>query len=139
KAQHYAFEALPNAKLYSDSVTSKLSLGSVEELKETYNSRTFLIKASAPANLFIKDAYSPYWKAEIDKTPATVERVLTLYKMIPVPMGEHRVTLRFHPFGVVEALLINYLLFVGFGLSALGLWGSLPSTIRQNRLVLGDA
>jgi hypothetical protein len=56
---------------------------------------TFSYRSDGPEMLVVADAWHPQWKASIDGEDAPVIRVNKLFKGVPVPAGEHRVTLYF--------------------------------------------
>jgi hypothetical protein len=72
--------------------------------------------ASADAWLVLSDTYYPGWTASVDGQPTTVLRGDVLFRVVPVPGGEHDVELRFEPASVKVGLaisLVSLLLVVG--------------------------
>jgi hypothetical protein len=63
--------------------------------------------ASADAWLVLSDTYYPGWVAYIDGQPTTVLRGDVLFRVVPVPGGEHDVEFRFEPTSVRVGLLIT--------------------------------
>lgn len=69
----------------------------VSEFKRTYNQLHFELKASDECVLFLRDAYSPYWKARINGAPTPVYRALVCFKCLVIPKGTSTVNLDFSP------------------------------------------
>jgi hypothetical protein len=63
--------------------------------------------ASADAWLVLSDTYYPGWVASVDHSPVTVLRGDVLFRVIPVPAGEHEVEFQFEPASVRIGLLIS--------------------------------
>jgi Bacterial membrane protein YfhO len=61
----------------------------------------------AAAWLVLTDTYYPGWTAYLDGQPATVLRGDVLFRVVPVPSGEHEVALRFEPDSVKLGLGIS--------------------------------
>jgi hypothetical protein len=57
--------------------------------------------------LVLSDTYYPGWTAEVDGQPTTLLRGDLLFRVIPVPAGEHDVELRFEPTSVKLGLGIS--------------------------------
>ena len=76
--------------------------------------------ASADAWLVLSDTYYPGWVARVDGQPTTVLRGDVLFRVVPVPAGEHDVEFRFEPASVRLGLAISVvsLLLVLLGLVA---------------------
>jgi hypothetical protein len=99
-------------------------VGSVE-WKERFNSRAELsVLSDRPALLLITDNYYPDWYALVDGSEAPVLRADYSFRAIPIPAGEHEVTLVYRS-GVLRASA-----FVSAGMMILllgvGIGGSLP-------------
>jgi uncharacterized membrane protein YfhO len=63
--------------------------------------------ASADAWLVLSDTYYPGWSAWIDGQPVSVLRGDVLFRVVPVPGGDHDVELRFEPVSVKIGLAIS--------------------------------
>jgi uncharacterized membrane protein YfhO len=57
--------------------------------------------------LVLSDTYYPGWTATIDGEPSRVLRGDVLFRVIPIPGGEHDVDLRFEPTSVTIGLWIS--------------------------------
>jgi hypothetical protein len=75
----------------------------------SYQPDTVLLHTSADGNawLVLSDTYYPGWTAAVDGQPTTVLRGDVLFRVVPVPAGEHDVELRFEPASVKFGLAIN--------------------------------
>jgi hypothetical protein len=78
--------------------------------------------ASASAWLVLSDTYYPGWIATVDGQPASLLRGDVLFRVVPVPAGEHDVEFRFEPASVKLGLLISLgtLVVVALGLVLAG-------------------
>jgi uncharacterized membrane protein YfhO len=72
--------------------------------------------------LVLSDTYYPGWTASIDGQPTTVLRGDVLFRVVPVPSGEHDVQLRFEPGSVKLGLVISAVCLIGV-VAALALAG----------------
>lgn len=79
---------------------------------------TFSYRSDSPELLVVADAWHPQWKASIDGEDAPVIRVNRLFKGVPLPAGEHRVTLYFditkYRFGIYLSLAAWVILIIAF-------------------------
>jgi uncharacterized membrane protein YfhO len=57
--------------------------------------------------LVLSDTYYPGWTATVDGQPTQVMRGDVLFRVVPIPGGEHDVVLRFAPASVTIGLLIS--------------------------------
>lgn len=89
--------------------------GSVEVAERSYNSLRVSVQSSAPAILFIRDSYSPYWRASVNGADAPIAEALGHFKAVVVPAGRSEVALRFAPSGVTAALWGAYGALLGVG------------------------
>jgi hypothetical protein len=78
--------------------------------------------ADGDAWLVLSDTYYPGWTASIDGQPTTVLRGDVLFRVVPVPSGEHDVQLRFEPGSVKLGLVISAVCLIGV-VAALALAG----------------
>jgi hypothetical protein len=65
------------------------------------------VQATAPAYLFLSEVYYPGWKASIDGRRASILRGNYLFRVIPVPGGNHRVRVYFDPWTVKLGVIIT--------------------------------
>ncbi|MDQ6675078.1 MAG: YfhO family protein, partial [Chloroflexota bacterium] len=84
---------------------------------------TIHTSASAEAWLVLSDTYYPGWVASVDGQPTSVLRGDVLFRVVPVPAGEHDVEFHFQPWSIKLGLLISLgaLLLVAAGLVVAGL------------------
>jgi len=84
----------------------------------------FRVRTDAPQLLVISEVYYPAgWKAYVDGEEAPIYRANYLFRAVPVPAGEHTVTLRFEPESHRIGLIISWittLLVYGTVLSIIG-------------------
>lgn len=76
------------------------------------------ISSPSPAYLFFSEVYYPGWKAFIDGVPADILRGNYIFRVIPVPEGNHVVDLSFRPGSIkagIAVSLITLLLLAFFG------------------------
>ncbi|HZU75518.1 MAG TPA: YfhO family protein, partial [Dehalococcoidia bacterium] len=62
---------------------------------------------NGPALLVLTDTYYPGWQAFVDGQPAPLLRGDVLFRVVPVPAGEHEVEFRFEPQSLRLGLLIT--------------------------------
>lgn len=58
---------------------------------------TVAVTATHPAVLVVTESYDPGWRAWVDGTPAPVWRANAIFRGVPVPVGDHRVEMRYRP------------------------------------------
>ena len=63
--------------------------------------------ADGDAWLVLSDTYYPGWTASVDGQPTTVLRGDVLFRVVPVPAGEHQVEFRFEPRTMRTGLAIS--------------------------------
>lgn len=86
------------------------------------NSRmTVQVAAARPGLVVLSDAYYPGWQAWVDGKPAPIYRANAIFRAVPVPAGEHTVTLAYRPVSLLVGGLITAAT-LGVG-AALVLWG----------------
>ncbi len=75
----------------------------------TYGPNDVRVHTSADGDawLVLSDTYYPGWTATVDGQPASVLRGDVLFRVVPVPAGEHDVDLRFEPSSVKIGLGIS--------------------------------
>jgi len=64
--------------------------------------------ASADAWLVLSDTFYPGWTASVDGQAVTVLRGDVLFRVVPIPAGEHEIEFRFAPASVRLGLLISF-------------------------------
>lgn len=83
--------------------------GSVNILWQSYNQLELKVNSSGNGVLFIRDEYSPYWKAWVDGQRTDIARAFFNYKAVAVPEGESTVLLKFEPPYIGFSLLVSYI------------------------------
>jgi hypothetical protein len=75
------------------------------------------VSAEKPSLLFVANPYLPYWRARVDGRPARVHRADYAFQSVPVPQGEHEVTLEYRSGPVLAsgALSLGAALFLAGG------------------------
>lgn len=67
------------------------------------------VRSAEPGLLFLSETWYPGWEAEVDGRRAPLLRACYAFRAVPVPAGEHAVTLRYRPrsfrLGVAGSLL----------------------------------
>lgn len=103
--------------------------------------------ASAPGLLVVSEVAASGWRATVDGRPAPILVTDGVLRGIPIPAGDHVVTLRYRPTNLVVGTMVSVL--VGIGMSAalvvviVSRWpgvrpGSRPRRVRRTiRLVTG--
>lgn len=99
------FSSFFNAQLPALSGTSR-----VQVKYKTYNRLSFKVQTDRPSLLFVRDGFSPHWKATVNGVDVPVGRAWHLFKVLPVPAGNSVVNLAFSPPWVPEALAASYFL-----------------------------
>lgn len=89
------------------------------------------VSLSRPAYLIVQEYYDPGWTAEIEqadgtKTTRPIERANLIFQAIPLPAGEHRVTLRYQPASFTRGLAISLI-----SLILLVVWGGIATQLRR--------
>ncbi|PQO42943.1 YfhO family protein [Blastopirellula marina] len=89
------------------------------------------VSLSRPAYLIVQEYYDPGWIAEIDnvgssKTMRPTERANLIFQAIPLPAGQHRVTLRYRPASFTRGLTLTLI-----SLTALIAWGATATQLRR--------
>ena len=75
------------------------------------------VSAKRPSMLFVGNAWLPYWIAEVDGKSTPLLRADYAFQAVPVPAGDHQVTIRFHspPYVAARAVTLAALLFLTAG------------------------
>ncbi|MGH7444368.1 MAG: YfhO family protein [Longimicrobiales bacterium] len=94
--------------------------GSVTWVERGLNAMTLRVQADRPAMLVVLDNYYPAWHAQVDGEAAPLVRANLTFRAVPVPAGEHVVTMRFVPDALRAGVLVSVslllaLLAVGIG------------------------
>lgn len=88
--------------------------GSVAFTERGLDAMTLRVQADRPALLVVLDNYFPAWHAWVDGESAPVLRANLAFRAVPVPAGEHVVTLRYVPetlhAGVIASVTLLVLL-----------------------------
>lgn len=79
--------------------------------------------AASNALLVLTDTYYPGWSARVDGQPEPVVRGDVLFRVVPVPAGEHDLELSFEPLSVQLGLLVS-VASAGLAIAALVLSGA---------------
>ncbi len=93
--------------------------GSVEWVDRRLNAMTLRVRADRPGMLVVLDNYYPAWQADVDGEPAQLVRANLAFRAVPVPAGEHVVTLRYVPDTLRAGVLVSatlLLLLMGVGM-----------------------
>jgi hypothetical protein len=76
-----------------------------------YENTDVEVEAEAPGGGFVvlNDVWHPWWRAEVDGTPAEIMKANVLFRAVAVPPGRHVVRFTFHPLaGAWEELRGSY-------------------------------
>jgi len=76
------------------------------------------VSASAPATVVLPEGYDRDWSATVDGLTAPVLRANVAFRAVPVPAGDHAVTLVYRPSGLVPGVILS-LLSIGAALGVL--------------------
>lgn len=90
-----------------------LRVGNAATARQGYNALTIKVSTSRPCLLFLRDAYSPYWSAEVNAQPVPIARAWFNFQAVPLPAGACEIHLRFSPPLIGQALLSAYLVLFG--------------------------
>jgi hypothetical protein len=101
----------------------------------TYGPNDVRVHTSADGDswLVLSDTYYPGWSATVDGQPVSVLRGDVLFRVVPVPAGDHDVELRFEPASLKIGLAISLVCLTGV-LLALGIAGKMA---RRRRTTSG--
>ena len=83
--------------------------GQIALESRTFNSWNFHVVTDRPVLLFLRDGYSPYWKAKVNGSTTPIARAWYHFKAVPLPAGMNRVELRFEPPHIALLLALGYL------------------------------
>ena len=95
--------------------------------KKTYNEFQFRVTTDRAALFFLRDGFSPYWKAWVNDKPVDIWRAYYNFKAIALPEGSSFVRFRFTPTGMGLSLFLAYGLLIGVFCKTLWDAFSLPS------------
>jgi len=111
---HQPFQPRQEVILADDAATLTAGLatdrGGVGSARVTaYSSGDIQVHTSASADawLVLSDTFYPGWTATVDGQAVTVLRGDVLFRVVPIPAGEHAVEFRFEPASVRLGLLIS--------------------------------
>jgi hypothetical protein len=79
-------------------------------VKLSYNERVLNVWSPEPALLFIRDAFSPYWKTKVAGEEVPISKAFGNFKAIPIPAGASQVSMRFRPPFIPLSIFAAYLL-----------------------------
>jgi hypothetical protein len=80
-------------------VTLAASAGTATIEKYTPTSLTIKTISEGAKLLFLSDVYDPGWQATVDGDPVDIFRADYAFRAVPVPPGEHIITMRYAPRG----------------------------------------
>lgn len=83
----------------------------------TANEAAIAVTTPAGGTLTYRDAWTPAWRATVDRAPVPLGRNRDGLKTLPVPPGEHRVGLVFRP-PVGEQAMLMLAVLLGLSLAA---------------------
>jgi hypothetical protein len=81
--------------------------GSVQVLSEEPDVRRLRVHADGPALLVVRENYYPGWRAAVDGRRAPLYRTNYLFSGVPLPAGDHDVTLTYRPAGFRAAMVVS--------------------------------
>lgn len=67
------------------------------------------VSLNDPGYLVVNELWFPGWKAKVNGQPAPVLRANRSFRAVPLPAGEHRVIMTFHPVGLETGMIITIL------------------------------
>jgi hypothetical protein len=126
---HQPFQPDQEVILADDTMTQAVGLGAERGGHGTasvtdYGPNSVRVHTSADGDawLVLSDTYYPGWTASVDGQPASVLRGDVLFRVVPVPSGEHDVVLQFQPASVRlgAAISLISLAILIFGVLAAG-------------------
>lgn len=103
--------------------------GSAEIERYTANEVRVHASTTGEALLVLSDTYYPGWRAFVDGHEQPLLRGDLLFRVVPLPAGEHEVEFRFEPSSVRIGLLISALS-LAIAAAVLVMAGMLPKTSR---------
>jgi hypothetical protein len=74
---------------------------------ESMNSLVVLVSTTSPALLQANESWAPGWRADIDGRPVALYRSNYAFRAVPVPAGQHVVTMRYSPRSALWGLLME--------------------------------
>lgn len=94
----------------------------VRDYVETDRGLSFQAEMPRPGDVLISYTYTPRWEVSVDGEPARFSSYEGLIRL-PLPAGDHRVDVRYRPYGTVWPSLGLGLGMVAAALGAVSLWG----------------
>jgi hypothetical protein len=125
----------PSNYLLRDGIQERATQAKI--IPVAYQANRIELDVSAPTRgfLVISDAYHPRWEAKIDGREASVMRANYVMRAVPVPAGDHRVTLFFRPDVLILGFVITALGWTALlGVGGILVFKSLQNRVRRNRL-----
>jgi hypothetical protein len=87
----------PSDYLEDDSLAEELPRATIKLVTYQPNRIEADISTSRKGFIVISDTYHPGWRAQVDGHEVPVLRANYIMRAVPVPEGDHRLTLRFQP------------------------------------------
>jgi hypothetical protein len=91
------------------------------------------VTASAPALLVLSDVWDPGWSAAVDGSPAPVLLASHAFRAVPVPAGEHRLTLHYAPSSLRAGVAVTLVTSIALALAFVVLGRQMPAQPADSR------
>ncbi len=101
-------ERIPESAPVAADADAAVERGREAQVRSFGNGRiTVRVAAERSGLVVLSDAYYPGWQAWVDSTPAPIYRANAIFRAVPVPAGEHTVTLAYRPASLLLGGLIT--------------------------------